>query len=36
MGRDYTIFAKVSGRVEFTSGRKGRRISVHPEVAASA
>ncbi len=36
MGRDYTIFAKVSGRVEFTSGRKGRRISVQPEVAASA
>ena len=36
MGRDYTIFAKVSGRVEFTSGRKGRRIHVHPEVAASA
>ena len=36
MGRDYTIFAKVSGRVEFTSGRNGRRIFVHPEVAASA
>lgn len=36
MGRDYTIFAKVSGRVEFTNGRKGRRIFVHPEVAASA
>jgi large subunit ribosomal protein L27 len=36
MGRDYTIFAKVSGRVEFTNGRKGRRISVHPEVVASA
>jgi large subunit ribosomal protein L27 len=36
MGRDYTIFAKVAGRVEFTNGRKGRRISVHPEVTASA
>ena len=37
MGRDYTIFAKVSGRVEFTSGRKGRLdLHVHPEVAASA
>ena len=36
MGRDYTIFATVSGRVEFTIGRKGRRISVHPEVSASA
>lgn len=30
MGRDYTIFATVSGRVEFTNGRKGRRIFVHP------
>jgi large subunit ribosomal protein L27 len=34
IGRDHTIFATVSGRVEFTSGRKGRRIFVHPEVAA--
>ena len=35
MGRDYTIFAKVSGRVEFTNGRKGRRIFVHPEAVAA-
>ena len=34
IGRDHTIFATVHGRVEFTSGRKGRRIFVHPEVAA--
>jgi large subunit ribosomal protein L27 len=34
IGRDHTIFATVTGRVEFTSGRKGRRIFVHPEVAA--
>ncbi len=31
LGRDHTIFATVSGRVEFTKGRKGRRIFVHPE-----
>jgi len=34
IGRDHTIFATVTGRVEFTSGRKGRRIFVPPEVAA--
>ncbi len=33
IGRDHTIFATVSGRVEFTSGHKGRRIFVHPEGA---
>jgi len=31
IGKDHTIFATVSGRVEFTTGRKGRRIFVHPE-----
>lgn len=36
MGRDFTIFATVSGRVEFTNGRKGRRVFVHPEAAATA
>ena len=35
MGRDHTIFATVDGRVEFTRGRKGRHIHVHPEQAAS-
>ena len=31
IGRDHTVFATVTGRVEFTTGRKGRRIFVHPE-----
>ena len=34
IGRDHTIFATVSGRVEFTKGRKGRRIFVHAEPVA--
>jgi large subunit ribosomal protein L27 len=34
IGRDHTIFATVSGRVEFTNGRKGRRVFVHGEEAA--
>ena len=34
VGRDHTIFATVSGRVEFTNGHKGRRIFVHPEDAS--
>ena len=33
IGRDHTIFATVTGRVEFTNGHKGRRIFVHPEDA---
>lgn len=36
MGRDYTIFATVTGRVEFTNGRKGRRIFVHPVEPGAA
>ena len=28
IGRDHTIFAARAGRVEFTSGRRGRVISV--------
>ncbi|MFN8109989.1 MAG: 50S ribosomal protein L27 [Thermoleophilia bacterium] len=35
MGRDYTIFATVGGRVEFTNGRKGRRVFVHPEAQSA-
>lgn len=31
IGRDHTIFATVTGTVEFTRGRKGRRIHVHAE-----
>ena len=34
IGRDHTIFATVTGRIEFTTGRKGRRIFVHPEEPA--
>lgn len=33
IGRDHTIFATVTGRVEFTNGHHGRRIFVHPEDA---
>jgi large subunit ribosomal protein L27 len=36
IGRDHTIFATVSGRVDFTNGRKGRRIFVHPEEPVGA
>ncbi len=35
IGRDHTIFATVTGRIEFTTGRKGRRIAVHPEEPAT-
>ena len=31
IGRDHTIFATRPGRVEFTSGWRGRTISVAPE-----
>ncbi len=31
LGRDHTIFATRPGRVEFTTGRRGRVISVAPE-----
>ena len=33
LGRDHTIFATVSGRVEFSNGHKGRFVSVHPVEA---
>jgi large subunit ribosomal protein L27 len=33
LGRDHTIFATVTGRVEFTNGNKGRRVMVHPVEA---
>jgi len=35
IGRDHTIFATVTGRIEFTTGRKGRFIAVHPEEPAA-
>ncbi len=34
IGRDHTIFATVTGRVEFTNGQKGRRVFVHPETSS--
>jgi large subunit ribosomal protein L27 len=34
IGRDHTIFATVTGRIEFTNGRKGRRVHVHAEASA--
>lgn len=36
LGRDHTIFATVSGRVEFTNGRQGRRVHVRQEEPAGA
>jgi large subunit ribosomal protein L27 len=33
IGRDHTIFATVSGRIEFTNGRRGRQVHVHAEAA---
>lgn len=36
IGRDHTIFATVSGRVEFSNGNKGRRVFVHPVEAPAA
>ena len=34
IGRDHTIFATVTGRIEFSNGRKGRRVHVHAEASA--
>jgi large subunit ribosomal protein L27 len=37
MGRDDTLFAKASGVVQFTSGRRGRVVSiVSPELTSAA
>ena len=35
LGRDHTIFARVPGVVEFTAGRKGRRVHVRPGEPAA-
>ena len=36
MGRDHTLFAKASGQVEFTRGRRGRVVNVvTPETPAA-
>ena len=34
LGRDYTIFALIAGRVRFD--QNGRRVNVDPEVAAAS
>ena len=36
IGKDDTIFAKAAGTVQFTTGRRGRVISVAPAEPASA
>jgi large subunit ribosomal protein L27 len=33
LGRDHTIFAARAGRVEFTTGRRGRLVAVRPLAA---
>ncbi len=35
MGRDHTLFAKASGKVEFTRGRRGRIVNVVSADAAA-
>jgi large subunit ribosomal protein L27 len=35
MGRDDTLFARAAGTVEFTTGRRGRVVSVVPNGAAA-
>jgi len=34
MGRDDTLFARAAGKVEFTTGRRGRVVNVVPDDAA--
>jgi large subunit ribosomal protein L27 len=36
IGKDDTIFAKSAGTVQFTTGRRGRTISVDPVESAGA
>lgn len=37
LGRDYTLFALVNGRVDYQAvGRTGRRVSVQPDASAPA
>jgi large subunit ribosomal protein L27 len=35
MGRDDTLFARAAGTLQFTTGRRGRVVSVAPDAAAS-
>jgi large subunit ribosomal protein L27 len=34
IGKDDTLFAKAAGKVEFTTGRRGRVVNVVPDGAA--
>jgi large subunit ribosomal protein L27 len=34
MGKDDTLFARAAGTVEFTTGRRGRVVSIVPDDAA--
>ena len=34
MGKDDTLFARAAGKVEFTTGRRGRVVNVVPNDAA--
>ena len=34
MGKDDTLFARAAGKVEFTTGRRGRVVTVVPDDAA--
>jgi large subunit ribosomal protein L27 len=36
LGRDHTIFARRAGIVQFSSGRRGRVISVEPQAEQPA
>jgi large subunit ribosomal protein L27 len=35
MGRDHTLFATAAGTVQFTTGRRGRVVSVAPDEAGA-
>jgi large subunit ribosomal protein L27 len=34
MGKDDTLFARAAGKVEFTTGRRGRVVTILPDDAA--
>ena len=36
IGKDDTLFARAAGTVSFTTGRRGRVVSVQPDAAAGA
>jgi large subunit ribosomal protein L27 len=36
IGRDHTIFARSAGTLQFSTGRRGRTISVEPAAAETA